>query len=947
MEKPGEPEEQMKRITIAVAGILAAMLIPCMLRAQQTGTLSGTVLDAATGEPVIRATVVIIGTRLGAYTNTSGAYVIRNVPVGTYSIKVTNIGYAAHEVTGITVEAGKTVGQDVSLTEQTISKDTVRVTARANRQSESSALVERKRSVTVSDAISAEQIARVPASDAGDAMKRVTGVSVVGGKYVVVRGLAERYSATQLNGVNLPSPEPEKKVVPFDIFPSSMISRLTTVKTFTPDNPGDFAGGLVKISTKDYPESFLFNASASTGFDTETQGADALAYAGGGTDYLGIDDGTRGLPAGVSPGRRTTTEEQASLLGRFRNNVFTPRTTSLPVNQSYNLSIGNQFDIGFPLGFLISGSYANSSTYRVTSESYPLLSETNGQHDLRYDYTTRRAERSTLWGGLFSLTVQPSPEHKLSIKAIYNHTSDDESRIAEGFYNQSTTGDIRSTRLRFLERSIASAQLEGEHKLEGFLNSKVDWRAAISAANRYEPDNRSTTYFRWSDGIYRFANNFGSNNGRFFSDLNDNESNVGLDWTIPFATWSDVQARLKLGGLVRSRSREFSARRFIYGTETSDPAALALAPEELFTPEKIRAGFITFNDETQKTDNYSAEESITAGYAMVDLPIAGPLRMIAGARFERWDLDLEPINLFTGLRDTALAAHRDVSDILPSVNFIYSIGDAMNVRASFSQTLARPEFRELAPFRFDDYRQSTYGNPSLERTKIMNYDLRWEWFPRAGEVVAVSTFYKSFTNPIEQFYLVGGSDVAVESANANTAVSYGAEFEVRRALDFVTEALSEFSVGANLTLVKSEVTFTEGELVKIFDGVSVNDYSSQTLTSTSRPLQGQSPYVINASIGYDNYDWGTSATLLYNIFGERLSIVGTNRIPDAYEQPRGSLDLTIAQRLPSGLQLKLTGRNLLNEDYLLHQEFANGEKVETERYSLGRSLTLGIAYSFD
>lgn len=923
------------------------MLAPCVAHAQQTGTLTGTVVDGATGDPVVRATVTIVNTRLGALTNVNGVYTIKNVPPGEHTIKISYIGYGAKTISGIDVEAGKTARQDVSLTTESLRQDTVRIRARAERSSESAALIERKRSATVSDAISADQIAKAPASDAGDAMKRVTGVSVVGSKYVVVRGLSERYSATQLNGVNLPSPEPEKKVVPFDIFPSSMISRLTTVKTFTPDNPGDFAGGLVKITTKDYPESFLFSFSAGAGFDTETQGADALSYAGGGTDYLGIDDGTRGLPAGIHPGRRTTTDDQAVLLGSFSNHVFTPKTTSLPANQSYNLSIGNQFDIGFPFGFLISGSYANSSSFRVASEAYPLLSETNGSRDLRYDYTTRRAERSTLWGGLFSLTAQPAPEHKVSIKAIYNHSSDDEARVAEGIYNQSTSGEIRSTRLRFLERALMSAQIEGEHKLEGVLNSKVDWRAAISAANRYEPDNRSTTYFKWSDGIYRFANNFGSNNGRFFSDLDDQESNLGLDWTIPFSTWGDHQARLKVGGLARARSRDFMARRFIYGTESSDPNALALAPEDLFTPENIRAGFVTFNDETQKTDNYSAEESISAGYAMIDLPVTGSLRFIVGARFELWNLDLRPLNIFTGIEDTSLAAHREVNDLLPSLNLIYSIGEEMNLRASFSQTLARPEFRELAPFRFDDYRQSTYGNPALERTRIRNFDLRWEWFPRGGEVMAVSTFYKSFTNPIEQFYLVGGSDVAVESANANEAVSYGAELEVRKALDFIAPSLSEFSIGANLTLVRSEVTFTEDEFVKIFDGVSVNDYSSAVLTSASRPLQGQSPYVINASIGYDNPDWGTSATILYNIFGERLSIVGTNRIPDAYEQPRGSLDLTIAQRLPSGLQIKLTGRNLLDEDYILQQEFANGEKVETERYRLGRALSLGIAFSLD
>lgn len=921
-------------------------MIPRIVSAQQTGTLTGTVVDAMTGAPIIRATVQIVGTRLGAISNTSGAYTVKNAPAGTVSIKVTYLGYAPKIINGIQLGAGQPTRQDVSMTPEALRNDTVVVTARGDRQSENLALIERKRAATVSDAISADQIARGAASDAGDAMKRVTGVSVVGSKYVVVRGLSERYSATQLNGVNLPSPEPEKKVVPFDIFPSSMISRLTTVKTFTPDNPGDFAGGLVKITTKDYPESFLLSVSAGTGFNSEVQGADAPTYRGGASEFLGMDDGTRGLPKGIPPGRRVTSAEQADLLSRFDNNVYTPTTTSLPLNQSYNLSIGNQYDAGFPLGFLISGTYSNSSNFRAQDEAYPLLSITNGSRDLRYDYDTRYSERSTLWGGLLSLTAQFAPEHKVSIKTIYNHNSDDETRITEGLYNQSTTGYIRSTRLRFLERSLASAQIEGEHQFAGLMNSKVDWRAAVSQANRYEPDNRTTTYFRWDDGIYRFANNFGSNNGRFFSDLNDRETNLGLDWTIPFGNWDGLSSRLKVGGLGRIRSREFSARRFVFSTESSDPALLALVPEQLFTPENVRAGSITFNDETQKTDSYNADEDIIAGYAMVDLPLTESLRFIGGARFEQWNVDLMPVNVITGLVEEPLRAKRELSDLLPSVNLIYSLGGEMNIRGSFSQTLARPEFRELAPFRFDDYRQSTYGNPALQRTQIMNYDLRWEWFPRPGEVIAVSGFYKDFTNPIEQFYLIS-SDIAVEPANASNASSVGAEFEFRKALDLISPALEGFSFGSNLTVVQSEVNFTAGEFVKIFDGVSINDYSTEVLTSSSRPLQGQSPFVVNLSLGYDNHEFGTSATLLYNVFGERLSAVGTYGIPDVYEQLRGSLDLTLVQRLPAGLQLRLTARNLLDAEELFQQEFANGEVITVERYRSGRSLSVGISFSFD
>lgn len=933
------------------AAVIALIALggPLSLTAQQTGTITGRVVDAANGEPVIGAAVRVEGApKMGAMTNVSGSFTIRNVPAGAVSFVVTSVGYGSKTIEKVMVRAGATTTQDVSLAGQAIQGSTVNVRATAGRGTDNAALTERKRSATVSDAISSQEIARAPASDAGDAMKRVTGVSVVGDKYVVVRGLSERYSSTQLNGVNLPSPEPEKKVVPFDMFPSSMISRLTTIKTFTPDNPGDFAGGLVKITTKEFPESFLLSFSASTGMNSQTQGASALDYAGGSTDYLGLDDGTRALPAGLAPGRRQTLESQADLLNQFTNRVYSPTSASLPVNQSYSLSLGNLYDIGIPIGVLVAGSYANSSSYRTEEQTYPLLQRgSDGLRDSRYDYDVRRGDNSVLWGGLANLSAQLSPAHKVSLKAVYNHSSEDEARSIEGSYSQSTVGEIRYQRLRFLERTIGSLQLDGEHQLDGFLGSKIDWRVAQSSADRAEPDNRSTTYFKSSgDPNFYFANNFGSNNGRFFSDLADVERNAGLDWAIPMSIWGDGVARVKVGGLARFREREFAARRFVFGTSSSDFSILGLAPEQLFTPENIRSGVITFNDETQPTDAYEATERVLAGYAMIDMPITTDLRFIGGARFEQWNVDLGSVDQITGLSDTALGASRSIADILPSVNLIYALDSEMNLRASATQTLARPEFRELAPFRFDDYRQSNYGNPALQPTSIVNLDLRWEWFPAGGEVLAATVFYKDFDKPIEQFYLVG-SGISVEPVNASSAISYGAELEARRSLGFIGSTFENFSLGANLTIVDSKVSFDDGEFVEVFDGVGTTRYSTGILTSSSRPLQGQSPYVVNATLGYDNQEWGTSATLLYNVFGDRLSVVGTEGIPNAYEQARNTLDFSVSQKLPAGLQFRLAARNLLDAETILRQEFSDGELFDIERYGSGVSVSLGVSFSFD
>lgn len=930
-----------------LAASALALAVPFSLHAQERGKIAGKVVDEQNAEPMVRATVRLMNTKLGGYTNTDGEFIINNVEPGTYSIQITYAGYSSRTIEGVVVSAGRTTRQDASITRK-IDTRKLTVTTRGNKQSTGLADLERRRNGAVSDNISAQEIGRAPASDAGDAMKRVTGVTIQGGKYVVVRGLTERYSSTQVNDVSVPSPEPEKKVVPFDIFPSSMISRLTTVKTFMPDNPGDFAGGLVKIDTKDYPESFLFSAGLGGGVNTGTHGNnEALGY-NGGSSFLGTDDGTRALPAGLAVERRAGAEAQADLLSKFTNNVWTPRPTTPAINRNFNLSIGNKYGEENPIGFLLSGSYAQSTDFRTELQRYPLLSQTgSGERELRYDYTSQRTEVSTLWGGLASVTAQLAPEHKVSVKAMFNHSAEDEARETEGLYNQSTTGLIHTSRLRFVERELFSGQVAGNHQFDTTLKLKMDWRAAYSVASRSEPDNRATTYIRDNDGVFRFANNFGSGNSRFFSSLDDAESTGGLDITLPFTGFAEGSSRVKVGGLGRLRSRDFSARRFVFNTSSSDPTLLALEPEKLFTPENIRSGQVIFNEETQRTDRYSADESIAAGYAMVDLPLMESLRFIGGVRFEQWNQDLSSVDPFTGAENAGLSVHNSIGDLLPSVNLIYSVGEEMNLRASFSQTLARPEFRELAPFRFDDYRQSVYGNPALERTQITNYDLRWEWFQNPGEVLAVSGFYKSFINPIELFYLKGGSGVEVESANANKATNFGAEFEARKMLGSFTSALDGFSLGMNLTLVKSTVEFGEGERVRIFDGVGISEFTPDVLTNRSRPMQGQSPYVLNLTLGYDNPDWGTQATLLYNIFGERLSVVGNSGIPDTYEQPRGALDVSVAQNIGYGLQLKLSVRNLLDSRYSFTMDFPNGESVETESYNVGRSISIGLGFSFD
>lgn len=936
--------------------LLALPLLLCAMAvasAQGTGTIVGTMTGENEG---LLGGVQILGTTRGAAADIDGTFEIPGIPAGTHTLLFTSVGYLPDTVEGVVVTAGETVTVDVQLRPDDVETVVTKYGTRTT-NSAAGAIDARKNARQITEVMSSEEISNSGASNAGDAVEKQTGVTVVGDK-AIVRGLKPRYTSAQMNGAPMPSPEPETKALPLDLFPAGMIDNITTVKTFTPDNPGDFAGGLVKINTKNFPSRFILNVGVGTGLNTVTQGADALAYSGGGTDWLGIDDGSRELPESVASqvGGVSGRAEEADLLAEFGERPWRPETTTLPLNGSVNVTIGNRFGEEKPVGILFSTTWGADYTYREGIDRYAENTvDVNGNRNFFYDYTTRQATESVLWGSLLNLSLGLGEESTVGFKGMINHSSDDESLLVTGLYNASTVGEVRRTQMRFVERTIMTGQLIGDHVV-GFPSerSRIEWRTSLSAADRHEPDNRQTAYLRSSEEEpYRYNGNFGSSNGRFFSDLSDIEASGGLDWMIPLYLGDDDQTTstsLKVGTLNRYRTRDFTARRFVFGLSgEAQPSDAELDPEELYTPDAVRRGAVSFQERTTATDAYEAEEVVVAGYAMIEAPVVEKVRLIAGARVEFWDLTLLPFNQFIERTQPQFGVERSVVDVLPSLNLIWSPTEKMSVRGALSQTLARPEFREVAPFRFDDYKLSTFGNPTLERTRIQNLDLRWELYPRAGELFAVSGFYKNFVNPIETFFLLGGSDLQVEPVNADGATTIGAEFEIRKSLDGVVDLLQDFSIGGNLTLTHSAVRFEEGGSVTTYTGQSVSQKPVSALTNLERPMQGQSPYVVNVVAGYDNSTTGTEVNLLFNVFGERLATIGTEGFPDVYEQPQSMLDLTMSQRLPGGLQLSLKAKNLLDADILYTQEFTgeNAETVEVERWSVGRSLSLGLSFSLD
>lgn len=801
---------------------------PSTLIAQQTGSIEGVVLDEATETPIADVSVVLSATQQRVSTNQDGAFILE-VPLGTYNISVRFPFYLTQTVSGIEVnESQPKQTLRIILAPQVIKLGPIHLPVRLSESSETGLLEKRRLSFAVEDSISTELMAKLPVSDAGDALKRVTGISIVGGRYVFVRGLGERYSNTLLNSVQIPSPESNRRVVPMDIFPANLLESLQTVKTFSPDQPGNFAGGSVQVFTKDFPDAFTMLLSMSSSFNTETTGKELLEYPGGDLDKFGFDEGTRALPDIIAEQpvdvpirergcftRNGFTPEEIQKFGRAFDNIWSPERYTAPANQSYKFSIGNSTQlVGKDFGYLGIISYGNGHSYRPAEEQNAFRL---GLDELTpvTKYLVERSANDVSWGGVLNTSMRFSHGHKVSLRTLYSHTAEDETRTWEGF-NADRDTDMRSSRLLYVERGLFSSQLAGDHEFnfgsenlngepevaeEGDTSEPeflpvptLSWRLTFSRAVRNEPDTREVIYEkRRNDWLFRDITQSGS---RFFFDLANDEISGRLDWSMPVLT----TGLFKVGGMWRDRDRTFDARRFRF--LPSDNIELFLdrtaPPEELFTEEHIAPGLFELRESTRATDNYLAAHSVWASYGMIDLPISKKFRVTTGARLEVSDQNVTTYDPFVAEQE-AIEANLDITDILPSLNLTDRLTERMNLRLAASRTVTRPDLRELAPFEFTDFvgGRTIFGNPELERTQIDNYDSRWEVFPELGGVVAISGFYKKFHKPIEQI-IQPAAEVRITYENAEAANNYGLELEIRQNLSILASRLRYVSVNTNV-----------------------------------------------------------------------------------------------------------------------------------------------------
>ncbi len=924
--------------------------------AQGKGTLAGKVVDADLGDGMPGVNVVIDGTMMGAATDLEGAYRLDNVPIGSYTVVATFIGYSKVTIEDVEIKDRQVTTVSFPMAMEALEGEEVVVTAKAIKNNETMLLKDRQKAASVSDAVSAEAMSRSGSSDAADAMKQVTGASVVNGRDIYIRGLGDRYTSTQLNGAQMPSTDPYKRSGSFDMIPTNLVDNIVTVKSFTPDKPGEFSGGAVDVKTKDFPDYLTMSFSASTSYNPQVHlNSDGpIGYQGGNTDWLGYDDGFRSnpLPDDVyipdvgAAGKNWQTAQELDAMSRSYNSVMAPTPMTPNLDQKYSFSVGNQLDVlGRPFGFLASVSYSNEYD-SYDNGIYRRWRLSSGQaQDLTNDFDVidTQTSHNVLWGVLAKASYKMHDNHKISLNAMRNQNGESSARYLEGSYPYDLApNDVFITsELAYEERLMQNYQLDGEHMFPALFGSRLSWRATVGTSDMQDPDRRFFTSYRNSRGLYGVATN--TPPYRFYRDMHEDRNEFAVDYDLPFTQWNGRLSHFKIGAFASSATREFTERQMEYN---QNPVFNYEGdPESFFSEENtglsdstvlVLGGnrYVRYNFDLVIRENfidgnwYLGDQNIQAYYAMFDLPLSQKLRFIGGVRYETTDLLLEH-------NAKKPQGQIDTQDWLPSANVVYQLGANMNLRFAYGRTLARPSFREVAPYASWDFvGGDTYiGNPELKRTMIDNLDVRWEWFSRPGEIYAVSTFYKNFQDPIETVILNTNREIMWK--NVDQAIAYGVELEARKSLDVITSSLRNFQLGGNLSLVHSEVDISEEQLRLIRE--------TRPDASKKRQFQGQSPFLLNLTLTYDNMDKGFSSSLYYNVFGERLSVVSIGGTPDVYEQPAHLLNFTSSYTFAKHLQLSFKVKNILDSRLEKTQLF-NGQNYIYSAYTRGREFSLGLKY---
>lgn len=923
----------------------------------QTGSISGKITDASTGEELIGASVQIQGTTRGAVTNVHGNYILEGLSNGQYNLVFSYVSYE-QIIVRVEIKKGESVALALKLNPSATSLGEVKVTANKRTDTELSIISSLRNESQVVSGISKQQISRSQDKDASEVIARVPGVTLRDGKFINVRGLDERYNVVWLNGINTPSSEADRRAFSFDVLPSSLIDNIVLYKTPAPEIPADFSGAVVQIQTKNTVDVNSTEFSYNAGYRQYTTFDNFYTYHGGKTDWLGFDDGTRNLPAGfpstsefrnMADNPTDADKQKITELGRAFGKEWYPHTIKASPDQSFLFNINHKFLIGkVSIGNVTSLGYSTGNQYRqIFRAGYQAYDVVHDHPDTSYYFNDDNYSTKTKLNGLFNWLVIFENNQKIEFRNFFNQIGDKQSLIRSGrdFYGGSYKA---GTELGFQSRSIYSGQLSSDLNFNHSATN-LNFTLGYAYTNKVQPDIRRIEKNKNEDdgpsAPYTTSLNFNADPkllGRLTLTNYEHVYVGGINFSQRLE-FNKFKPEIKAGALVELKSRSFTARNigFAISNVSQFNWDLIYVPiDSLFQDKNINyAEGIKADESTNLSDSYDASNALYAGYLGLSIPIRN-LKIYGGLRAEQNRQVLE------GYDDNGARVKVDNNflDFFPSVNTTFDVTARTLVRFAYGRTVNRPEFREIAPFVYYNFEEKAtyYGNTKLVNCYINNIDLRYEFFPSNGDMITIGGFYKHFQAPIEAHLIESGSGLNYNYSNAESAESYGLELDIRKSFRRL-ENQDNF-----LRIFKDFVLIFNGSIIR--SRLKTNDPNER---DPVRSMQGQAPYIINTGIYYDNSKTGLMVSVMYNVTGERIAYVGNPSNPHMYQIPRNLLDFTINKKVGRHFVLKGGIRDIFNQPYELRQneivqllpndpEHKESRVQKTQIYKPSRAFTLGF-----
>lgn len=932
---------------IIVLGLLSAASSP--MWAQQ---IKGVVIDQKSKETLIGAVITVDGTNVKAITNIDGNFQIDGLKKDkTYTLYINYVGYKTQKIDGV---QAKDADQVIALQPDEQQLKEVTVTAVERRNTDAAMIQVAKNSPVIVSNVSAQEISRTQDTNAGEVIRRVPGVSLIDDKFVMVRGLSQRYNNVWVNGGAVPSSEADSRAFSFDIIPSSQIDNLTIVKSPTAEYPADYSGGFIIVNTKEIPAENSFNIAVGGNWNTSSAFKDFSYSKGSGTDFLGFDNGLRNLNGGIhadlnpqlDANGKPVGDYATSLLGNGLNNDWLVKNRKPLGDLKLAASLNQRWMLGGrTLGMLAALNYTNEyRTYEnMENNLYGIYDAANDKPNYLRHSVDDQYNNNVRLGAMLNFTfLSKDGNHKYQLKNIFNQLATSRYTWRDGVSAQSNLE--RSAEYYYRSRTTYNGQLTGKHT---FTSDALDWSIGYAYANRHLPDrHRYLIDDALESGVYALST--GNDISREWTQLDEHILSLGVNDKHHFK-FGNFEPDLQVGAYGEYRSREYQTRNFIYNWNVSAnnmPSDFRHSDIPTLLSNEANMGYdkLYLLEEKQMRNNYRGHNTLGAGYLAMSLPF-GKLGIHAGVRFEHNDMGL--ISNSRDYEKSESSRHYKTDDVFPSLNTTYKISDQHQVRLSYGRSINRPEFREVSSSVYYDFdlASNVQGNTELKNCYVDNLDLRYEWYPSRGELISLAVFYKHFDSPIEWTYTVaGGTDLIYSYKNAKSANNYGVELDIRKNFDFI--GLKDFSWSFNGALIKSKVQFEKGS------------------KEEDRPMQGQSPYLINTGIFYKNEPLKMDIALLYNRIGKRIIGVGrsegstgddsNSRVPHSYEMPRNTIDFSLAKKFGDHLELKLNVRDLLAEKIYYKQfadvTYSDGSKKEVEEiarcYKPGRNIGLQAIYKF-